>query len=110
MCLTRAPRPKVKLCPGGVIVDWARAFEDVLPPLMHDPVTFAVPFFLLLLIIEWAAARKLAHTEAEQAPPGGYLRPDAGARIWMGLGSAGTSGGLNGIALLGSAAPHSYTP
>ena len=24
---------------------------DVLPPLMHDPVMFAVPFFLLLLII-----------------------------------------------------------
>ena len=26
---------------------------------MHDPVMFAVPFFLLLLIIEWAAARRL---------------------------------------------------
>ena len=35
---------------------------DVLPPLMHDPVMFAVPFFLLLLIIEWAAARRLRHT------------------------------------------------
>ena len=35
------------------------SFSDVLPPLMHDPVMFAVPFFLLLLIIEWAAARRL---------------------------------------------------
>ena len=45
-------------------MDLAKAFSDVLPPLMHDPVMFAVPFFLLLLIIEWAAARKLAHDEA----------------------------------------------
>src|SRR5258707_438316 len=52
---------------------------------MHDPVTFAVPFFLLLLIIEWAAARKLAHTEAEQAPAGAYLRPDAWASISIDL-------------------------
>ena len=51
-------------------MDWAKAFEHVLPPLMHDPVTFAVPFFLILLVIEWAAARKLAHTESERAPSG----------------------------------------
>ena len=56
-------------------MDWTRAFSDVLPPLMHDPVTFAIPFFLLLLIIEWAAARKLVHTEAER-PPAGRL-PEA---------------------------------
>ena len=41
-------------------MDFAKPWEHVLPPLMHDPVTFAVPFFLILLIIEWAAARKLA--------------------------------------------------
>ena len=52
-------------------MDLAKAFSDVLPPLMHDPVMFAVPFFLLLLIIEWAAARKLARTEAERPPSGG---------------------------------------
>ena len=37
----------VKLAPEVSIVDWAKASEQVLPPLMHDPVTFAVPFFLL---------------------------------------------------------------
>ena len=37
---------------------------------MHDPVTFAVPFFLLLLIIEWAAARKLRTTRPSAHPPG----------------------------------------
>jgi sterol desaturase/sphingolipid hydroxylase (fatty acid hydroxylase superfamily) len=89
-------------------VDWTRAFSDVLPPLMHDPVTFAVPFFLLLLIIEWTAARKLAHTEAQRAPAGAYLRPDAWASIWMGLVSVGTSGVLNFIALLGYAALYAY--
>ena len=43
---------------------------DVLPPLMHDPVMFAVPFFLLLLIIEWAAARRLRHTGSDRHPIG----------------------------------------
>jgi len=98
-------------------VDWSNAFSrflsDVLPPLMHDPVMYAVPFFLVLLIIEWAAARKLAHTElqhseVEQAPAGAYLKPDAWASIWMGIVSIGTSGLLNGIALLGYVALYVY--
>src|ERR1700722_7925646 len=80
---------------------------------MHDPVMFAVPFFLLLLIIEWAAARKLAHTElaqteAERAPSGAYLKADAWASVWMGLVSVGTSGVLNGIALVAYAALYVY--
>ena len=36
---------------------------------MHDPVPFAVPFFLLLLIIEWTAARKLDHAEDADRRP-----------------------------------------
>jgi sterol desaturase/sphingolipid hydroxylase (fatty acid hydroxylase superfamily) len=89
-------------------VDWAKVWEHVLPPLMHDPVTFAVPFFLVLLVIEWAAARKLAHTETERAPSGAYLRPDAWASIWMGVVSIGTSAVMNGIALFGYAALYVY--
>ena len=89
-------------------MDQTRMFSDVLPPLMHDPVTFAVPFFLVLLIIEWAAARKLAHIEAEPLPRGAYLRPDAWASIWMGLVSVATSGVLNFVALLGYAALYVY--
>ena len=89
-------------------MDWAKAWEHVLPPLMHDPVTFAVPFFLILLVIEWTAARKLAHTGSERVPSGAYLRPDAWASIWMGLVSVGTSAVMNGIALFGYAALYVY--
>ena len=89
-------------------MDWPKAFEHVLPPLMHDPVTFAVPFFLLFLVIEWAAARKLAHSEGERAPSGAYLKPDAWASIWMGIVSVGTSAVMNGIALFGYAALYVY--
>jgi len=89
-------------------VDLAKAFSDVLPPLMHDPVMYAVPFFLLLLIIEWAAARRLAHEEGERPPSGAYYKPDAWASVWMGLVSVGTSGLLNGIALLLYAALYAY--
>jgi sterol desaturase/sphingolipid hydroxylase (fatty acid hydroxylase superfamily) len=79
----------------------------VLPPLMHDPVMYAVPFFLLLLVIEWAAARTLAHDE-QRAPAGASSRPDAWASISMGLVSIGTSGVLNFVALLAYAALYAY--
>ena len=59
-----------RICPGGVAVDWVKAWEQVLPPLMHDPVTFAVPFFLLLLIIEWAAAASSPTPRTERAAVG----------------------------------------
>ncbi|MGV0645953.1 sterol desaturase family protein [Mycolicibacterium sp. XJ879] len=86
-------------------LDWI--FADVLPPLMHDPVMYAVPFFLLLLVIEWAAARKLAHDE-RRAPAGAYSKPDAWASISMGVVSIGTSGVLNFVALLAYAALYAY--
>jgi sterol desaturase/sphingolipid hydroxylase (fatty acid hydroxylase superfamily) len=89
-------------------VDLSRVFSDVLPPLMHDPVTFAIPFFLILLIIEWAAAGRLAHEEAERTPAGAYLKPDAWASIWMGLVSVATSGVLNAVALIAYAALYVY--
>ena len=42
---------------------------SVLPPPMRDPVLFAVPFFILLLAIEWAAARRL-DGEPQSGRPG----------------------------------------
>ena len=73
---------------------------------MRDPVLFAVPFFLLLLILEWTAARKLERIEREasaqaasdgrqSARPGSgaYLTADSWASIWMGLVSVATTAG-----------------
>ena len=54
-------------------MDAIRAFLDVLPPQMRDPVLFAIPFFLLLLIIEWTAARKLEHLDPAGRPAVGRV-------------------------------------
>jgi sterol desaturase/sphingolipid hydroxylase (fatty acid hydroxylase superfamily) len=105
-------------------LDGIRAFLDVLPPQMRDPVLFAVPFFLLLLIIEWTAARKLEHIgdeplagraagdatvdEPERPPSGGYMKRDAWASVLMGLVSVGTTAGWKFGALLGYAAIYAY--
>jgi len=90
-------------------VDGIRAFLDVLPPQMRDPVLFAVPFFLLLLIIEWTAARKLEHVGSpDRAPSGAFHTRDSWASIWMGLVSVFTTAAWKFIALLGYAALYAY--
>jgi sterol desaturase/sphingolipid hydroxylase (fatty acid hydroxylase superfamily) len=81
---------------------------DVLPPQMRDPVLFAIPFFLLLLILEWTAARKLEQLEDDRTPSGAYLRRDAWASISMGLVSVATTGAWKFIALLGYAVIYAY--
>ncbi|OMC06866.1 C-5 sterol desaturase [Mycolicibacter heraklionensis] len=81
---------------------------SALPGPMRDPVIFAVPFFLLLLSLEWFAARKLEQYDAEQVPVGGYRTPDAWASISMGLVSMATTAGWKFIALLGYAAIYTY--
>ncbi|CFQ98618.1 sterol desaturase-like protein [Mycobacterium tuberculosis] len=40
-------------------MDAVAGFFSALPEEMRDPVLFAIPCFLLLLILEWTAARKL---------------------------------------------------
>ncbi|WP_099020811.1 sterol desaturase family protein [Mycolicibacterium palauense] len=93
---------------------------DALPPQMRDPVLFAVPFFLLLLIIEWSAARRLEHVLAGSQGPaapgaagdrpasGAYHRRDAFTSISMGLVSIATMGAWKFLALLGYAAIYAY--
>jgi sterol desaturase/sphingolipid hydroxylase (fatty acid hydroxylase superfamily) len=96
----------------GVIVDGIRAFLGVLPAQMRDPVLFAIPFFLLLLIIEWTAARKLEHLENAdepgRAPSGAFQTADSWASILMGLVSVATTAGWKFVALLGYAALYAY--
>lgn len=85
-----------------------REFLDVLPPQMRDPVLFAIPFFVLLLVVEWTAARKLERLEDNRAPSGAYVRQDAWASMWMGLVSVATTGAWKFLALLGYAAIYAY--
>ncbi|WP_099243840.1 sterol desaturase family protein [Mycobacterium sp. shizuoka-1] len=76
---------------------------------MREPVLFAVPFFLLLLTIEWTAARKLERLADDQPPAAGsYLARDAWASISMGLVSVATMGAWKFLALLGYAALYAY--
>jgi sterol desaturase/sphingolipid hydroxylase (fatty acid hydroxylase superfamily) len=89
---------------------------------MRDPVLFAIPFFLLLLVTEWTAARKLERMErtdpnaqqssasVQSARPnsGAYLTADSRASISMGLVSVATTAGWKFIALLGYAAIYAY--
>jgi len=86
---------------------------------MRDPVLFAIPFFLLLLILEWTAARKLERIETAatdnsdvahvlRAASGAYLSRDAWASIRMGLVSVATTAGWKTLALLGYAAIYAH--
>jgi sterol desaturase/sphingolipid hydroxylase (fatty acid hydroxylase superfamily) len=88
------------------------AFLDVLPPQMRDPVLFAIPFFVLLLILEWTAARKLERIESagERSRPlsGAFHTRDSWASISMGLVSVATTAAWKFIALLGYAAIYAY--
>jgi sterol desaturase/sphingolipid hydroxylase (fatty acid hydroxylase superfamily) len=74
---------------------------------MRDPVLFAIPFFLLLLIVEWTAARKLEHAE-DRPQAGAFHTRDAWSSISMGLVSIATMGAWKFLALLGYAAIFAY--
>jgi len=93
-------------------VDAVTGFWFALPPQMRDPVLFAIPFFLLLLILEWTAARKLERLAAAADQPrpasGAYLTRDSVASISMGLVSIATTAGWKTLALLGYAAIYAY--
>ena len=76
---------------------------SVLPPPMRDPVLFAIPFFVLLLTLEWTAGRMLDELE-----PGSYQARDAWTSVSMGLVSVATTAAWKVIALLGYAAIYAY--
>jgi sterol desaturase/sphingolipid hydroxylase (fatty acid hydroxylase superfamily) len=94
---------------------------DVLPEPLRDPVALAIPFFVVLLAIEWTAARVLERHEdgpadsneiigdtADRPAPGAYRSADARASISMGLVSIATMTLWKGLALLGYAALFAY--
>ena len=59
---------------------------DLLDP-MKNPVTYAIPFFLLTILVELAALKWLDHDDTAIAgkPRTGYLGKDARTSISMGL-------------------------
>ena len=91
-------------------MDWSGpAHSEVLPPLMHDPVTVRRP------VLPAAADHRVdggpqarAHRSRTSAPAGAYLKPDAWASIWMGVVSIATTGAGTFLALLGYAALYAY--
>lgn len=90
------------------MVDAISDIWSVLPAPMRDPVLFAIPFFVLLLALEWFAARKLEASESGRAPAGAYRADDAWASISMGLVSVATTAGWKSLALLGYAGIYTY--
>jgi sterol desaturase/sphingolipid hydroxylase (fatty acid hydroxylase superfamily) len=101
----------VRLLSARRILSGVRVLTDFwssLPEQMRDPVLFAIPFFLLLLVLEWTAARKLEQLEAERAPSGSFHTRDSVASLSMGLVSVATTAVWKGLALLGYAAIYAY--
>lgn len=93
----------------GATGEAVSAFLQFLPPQLREPVLFAVPFFLLLLILEWTAARRLEHLEpGDQPPAGAYVARDAWTSLAMGLVSVGTMAVWKFGALIGYAALYAY--
>jgi sterol desaturase/sphingolipid hydroxylase (fatty acid hydroxylase superfamily) len=61
--------------------------HEVLDP-MANPVTYAIPFFLLSILVELAALKWLDHDDTPyDRGPTGYLGKDARTSVLMGLGS-----------------------
>lgn len=93
----------------GAVIDAVSGLLAVLPAQMREPVLFAIPFFLLLLLVEWTAARRLEHLEgAGRAPAGAYVARDAWTSLAMGLVSVATMAVWKFGALIGYAALYTY--
>lgn len=96
-------------------MDVLRSVLDFLPPPMRDPVIFAIPFFLLLLTLEWTAARRLERLEPDatddgsaRSPAGAFHTRDAWTSLSMGMVSVATTAGWKVLALLGYAVLYAY--
>ncbi|MGC5258075.1 sterol desaturase family protein [Gordonia sp. DT218] len=90
---------------------------DFLPQAMREPTVLAIPFFVLMVVLEWVAAWKLEHTETDRpsqhgtgvaAPRGSYNARDSRASLLMGLVSIATSAGWKVLALLAYSAVFAY--
>jgi sterol desaturase/sphingolipid hydroxylase (fatty acid hydroxylase superfamily) len=85
------------------------AWSSALLEPLHEPVTLAVPAFVVFLAIEWLAARHLEDAaigpDGRSRPaPGGYERRDARASVSMGAVSIATTAAWKLLALVGYSA------
>ncbi|WP_440713518.1 sterol desaturase family protein [Gordonia sp. FQ] len=82
---------------------------DFLPAAMREPTVLAIPFFVLMLGLEFFAAARLEDHDDEGRPPkGSYYGKDTRASLWMGVVSIGTSALSKFIALFAYAAIFAY--
>jgi sterol desaturase/sphingolipid hydroxylase (fatty acid hydroxylase superfamily) len=76
---------------------------------LHDPVTYAIPFFIAFMILEFLSLRFL--DESEDGPSAArYERRDTRTNVLMGLGSVAVNSGARVVALLGYAVLYVLTP
>ena len=83
-------------------------FSGVLPTLLDDPVSYAIPFFVLALLLEWLSAAGAAQRDGRRPARGAYQASDAWASIRMGAVSILTSAVFNTLGLIGYAALFVY--
>ncbi len=91
----------------------AMSVFDALPARLQDPVVLTAPFLILLIVLEWIAARKLLTTSAPAADdsrnaPGAHFGPDTIASLSTGLVSLVTGATWKTIAAIGYAAIYTY--
>jgi sterol desaturase/sphingolipid hydroxylase (fatty acid hydroxylase superfamily) len=80
----------------------------MLPPALHDPVLYAIPAFVVFLLLELASFRSLDSSRAQEYV--GYEARDARTSLLMGFGSLVVNGVARIVALLGYAALYALTP
>ncbi|MFZ2510168.1 MAG: sterol desaturase family protein, partial [Gordonia sp. (in: high G+C Gram-positive bacteria)] len=82
---------------------------DFLPTAMREPTVLAIPFFVLMLGLEFLAAAKLKDVDSAGRPPAGsYYGQDTKASLWMGVVSIGTSALAKFLALFAYVAIFTY--
>jgi sterol desaturase/sphingolipid hydroxylase (fatty acid hydroxylase superfamily) len=80
----------------------------VVPDPLHDPVTYAIPFFIAFMVLEIVSLRAFAEVEPDRFR--GVEYRDSRSSIVAGLGSLVVSGGARIFALVGYAALYAITP
>lgn len=79
-----------------------------IPNALHDPLTYAIPFFIAFMALEIVSLRAFAHDEPDRYR--GVEYTDSRSSILAGLGSLVVNSGARILALVGYAALFAITP